>query len=49
LLPLTIALAGLPPSEGRLFGEDQIEGRGITVKVAYRVARNVAKECLGGS
>ena len=32
LLPLTIALAGLPPSEGRLFGEDQIEGRGITVK-----------------
>ncbi len=49
LLPLTIALAGLPPSEGRLFGEDQIEGRGITVRVAYRVARNVAKECLGGS
>jgi len=49
LLPLTIALAGLPASEGRLFGEDQIEGRGITVKVAYRVARNVAKECLGGS
>ena len=49
LLPLTIALAGLPPSEGRLFGEEQIEGRGITVKMAYRVARNVAKECLGGS
>src|SRR5271165_5257888 len=49
LLPLTIALAGLPPSEGRLFGEDQIEGRGITVRMAYRVARNVAKECLGGS
>ena len=49
LLPLTIALAGLPASEGRLFSEDQIEGRGITVKMAYRVARNVAKECLGGS
>jgi hypothetical protein len=49
LLPLTLALAGLPTSEGRLFGEDQIEGRAITVKVAYRVARNVAKECLGGS
>jgi hypothetical protein len=49
LLPLTIALAGLPASEGRLFGEDQIEGRGMTVKMAYRVARNVAKECLGGS
>ncbi|MBV8487079.1 MAG: hypothetical protein JO161_02255 [Planctomycetaceae bacterium] len=49
LLPLTIALAGLPTSEGRLYGEDQIEGRGMTIKMAYRVARNVVKECLGGS
>ncbi len=49
LLPLTLALAGLPTSEGRLFSEDQIEGRGMTVRTAYRVARNVAKECLGGS
>ena len=49
LLPLTLALAGLPPSEGRLFGEEQIKARGITVKAAYRVARTVAKECLGGS
>lgn len=49
LLPLTLALAGLPTSEGRMFGEDQIEGRGLTVKMAYRVARNVARECLGGS
>ena len=38
LLPLTIAMAGLPPSEGRLFGEEQIEARGITIKAAYRVA-----------
>jgi len=49
LLPLTISLAGLPPSEARLFGEEQIEARGITIRAAYRVARNVAKECLGGS
>jgi hypothetical protein len=42
-------MAGLPPSEGRLFGEEQIEARGITIKAAYRVARTVAKECLGGS
>jgi hypothetical protein len=49
LLPLTISLAGLPASEGRLYSEDQMEGRGITVRIAYRVARNVAKECLGGS
>jgi hypothetical protein len=49
LLPLTITLAGLPTSEGRLYSEDQIEARGITIRTAYRVARTVAKECLGGS
>jgi hypothetical protein len=49
LLPLTLALAGLPTSENRLFSEEQIEARAITVKAAYRVARNTAKECLGGS
>jgi hypothetical protein len=49
LLPLTISLAGLPTSEGRLFSEEQIEARAITIRAAYRVARTVAKECLGGS
>lgn len=49
LLPLTITLAGLPPSETRLFTEEQIEARAITVKAAYRVARNLTRECLGGS
>ncbi len=49
LMPMTIALAGLPASEGRLFGEDQIEARAITMRTAYRAARNLAKECLGGS
>jgi hypothetical protein len=49
LLPLTVSLAGLPPSETRLFSEEQIEARGITIRAAYRVARTVAKECLGGS
>ena len=49
LLPLTVSLAGLPTSEGRLFGEEQIEARGMTIRAAYRVARNVARECLGGS
>jgi hypothetical protein len=49
LLPLTLALAGLPMSEGRLYGEDQIEGRAITVRMAYRVARGLAKDCLSGS
>jgi hypothetical protein len=49
LLPLTITLAGLPTSEGRLFSEEQIEARAITLRAAHRVARAVAKECLGGS
>ena len=49
LLPLTISLAGLPTSEGRLFSEEQIDARGMTIRAAYRVARNVARECLGGS
>ncbi len=49
LLPLTLALAGLPSSESRLYSEEQIEARAMTVKAAYRVARTTAKECLGGS
>jgi hypothetical protein len=49
LLPLTISLAGLPTSEGRLFSEEQMEARGITIKAAYRVARAIARDCLGGS
>jgi hypothetical protein len=49
LLPLTLSLAGLPASETRLFSEEQMEARAITVKAAYRVARNTAKECLSGS
>ena len=49
LMPLTLALAGLPASEGRLYSEEQIEGRSITIRAAYRVARATAKECLSGS
>jgi hypothetical protein len=49
LMPLTISLAGLPTSEHRLYSEDQIEARAITVRLAYKVARNLARECLSGS
>jgi len=49
LMPLTVALAGLPTSEGRLYSEEQIEARAMTFRAAYRVARTTAKECLGGS
>jgi hypothetical protein len=49
LMPLTLSLAGLPTSEGRLFSEEQMEARAITVRLAYKVARTTARECLGGS
>lgn len=49
LMPLTISLAGLPPSEGRLYTEDQIEARAMTVRHAYRVAKATVRELLGGS
>lgn len=47
LLPLTLALAGLPVSEpGRYYTEDQIESRAFTVRNAYKVARQVFRECV---
>lgn len=47
LLPLTLSLAGLPPSEaGRYFTEDQIEGRVFTVKYAHKAARQLVKEII---
>ena len=49
LMPLTLSLAGLPTSETRLYSEEQIEARAISVRLAYKVARSLAKECLSGS
>lgn len=47
LLPLTLALAGLPASEvGRYFTADQIESRVFTVKHAYKCARMLARETI---
>jgi len=47
LLPLTLSLAGLPPSEqGRYFTEEQIEGRVFTVKHAHKAARTLVREIL---
>ena len=49
LLPLTLELAGLPPSgEGRLYTSDQIEARVMSVRIAYKQARSLLKE-LGES
>lgn len=45
LLPLTIELAGLPESEhGRYFTPEQIEARVITLKHAYKIARQLTIE-----
>ncbi|QDT17388.1 hypothetical protein [Alienimonas californiensis] len=47
LLPLTLALAGLPRSDsGRYYTEEQIESRAFTVKAAWRLARSTTRECL---
>lgn len=45
LMPLTAELAGLPKSEpGRYYTEEQIEGRAITLRNAYKVARQLVME-----
>jgi hypothetical protein len=42
LLPLTLSIAGLPEGEpGKLFTEGQLESRATTIKIAYRIARQV--------
>jgi len=47
LLPLTLALAGLPPSEpGRYYNEEQIETRMFAVRHAHKAARELAKELV---
>jgi hypothetical protein len=45
LMPLTIALAGLPHSEsGKYYGEEQIETRLFAVKHAYKAAKALVRE-----
>ena len=45
LLPLTVSLAGLPPSEhGKYYTEEQIEARLFTIRNAYKHARQIARE-----
>lgn len=47
LMPLTIALAGLPHSEpGRYYNEEQIETRAYAIRHAYKQARTIAKEVV---
>lgn len=45
LLPLTVELAGLPHGDPqRPFTVDQLEGRAMTLRAAYKVARNLLRE-----
>lgn len=45
LLPLTLELAGLPKGDpNRLFTAEQIEGRAMTVRAAYRAARTLVRD-----
>ncbi|MFM7058470.1 MAG: hypothetical protein ACKO2P_16275 [Planctomycetota bacterium] len=47
LMPLTLALAGLPPSDhGRYFTAEQIESRLFTIRHAWKAARQVVRECI---
>jgi len=47
LMPLTLALAGLPQSElGKYFSEEQIETRLFVMRHAYKAARSLARELV---
>lgn len=47
LLPLTLAIAGLPPGEkGRSFTPEQMEARVNVVKSAFRLARQAVRESI---
>jgi hypothetical protein len=47
LLPLTLAVAGLPPAEpGKHYNEGQMEARATTIRTAYKMARQIIQEVV---
>lgn len=47
LMPLTLALAGLPPSDhGKYYNEEQIETRIFAIRHAHKAARQLARELV---
>lgn len=47
LMPLTLALAGLPHSEsGKYYTEEQIETRVFAVRHAYKAAKTLVREIV---
>lgn len=50
LLPLTLELAGLPKCHpDRLFSTDQIEARALSIRSAYKVARQLVRDVGDGA
>ena len=47
LLPLTLAIAGLPESQGTFnFSADQMEVRSLTILGAFKMARQAVREAV---
>lgn len=47
LLPLTLNLAGLPPSEiGKYYTQEQIETRLFALRHSYKAARGLVRELI---
>jgi hypothetical protein len=47
LLPLTVAIAGLPDSDpGKYFNEGQMENRAAALRAAYKAARQLILEVI---
>jgi hypothetical protein len=50
LLPLTITIAGLPPSQSPFnYSADQMEVRTSTLATAFKLARQLAREAVSGN
>ncbi|MEX0675855.1 MAG: hypothetical protein WD063_02190 [Pirellulales bacterium] len=50
LMPLTISIAGLPVSDAPInFSADQMEVRTHTLRTAFKLARQLVREAVGGS
>ena len=50
LMPLTIAIAGLPPSEGPWnYSAEQMEIRTHTLATAFKLARQATRDAISGT
>ena len=50
LMPLTIVIAGLPPSGGIInYSQDQMELRAQTLSAAFKLARQAARNAISGT